>query len=312
MKNFSDILQMAKESPCLRVSVAVAEDAEVLESVAAAVKEDIAQFVLFGNKERIREIAERERIPLDGTEIMNIRDPIRACREAVASVNKGDADVVMKGMVSTKDVLKAVLDKDVGLRSGKVLSHVAVFDMPRYDRLLFVTDAAMNIAPTLENKVQIIENAAVICRSLGVHRPKVACVAAVETINTDMTATVDAALLSKMSERGQIRDVDIDGPLGLDIAISLEAAQQKGVGGKVAGKADLLLVPDIESGNILYKSMVYFAGARVGGMIAGAKAPVVLTSRADTHESKLYSIALACVVAYQNFNQGIMKRMIQV
>lgn len=310
MKSLNDILLMAKESPSLRVSVAVADDTEVLQSVAAAVKEDIAQFLLFGNKEHIREIAEKEKISLVGTEIVNTRDPIRACKEAVSAVNKGDADVVMKGMVPTADILRAVLDKTNGLRSGRVLSHVAVFEMPRYQRLIFLTDAAMNISPTIQQKVQIIDNAREICQALGVKMPKVACVAAVETVNPDMPATVEAAMLSKMADRGQIKDVVIDGPLGLDNAISIEAAEHKGILSDVAGRADLLLVPDIESGNILYKSMVYFAGARVGGMIAGARAPIILTSRADTHESKLYSIALACVAAFGSYNKGIMKRLV--
>jgi phosphate butyryltransferase len=309
MKKLSEIVEAAKGLSRLRVSVAVAEDAEVLQSVAAAAQEDIAEFLLFGSKEKIKHIAEKHNISLDKTEVVNVRDARRACREAVSFVNKGDADVVMKGMIPTAEILKAVLDKESGLRSGQILSHIAAFEIGRYERLLFVTDSVINIAPTLDQKVKIIENCVGVCRSLGIDHPKVACVAAVETVNPKMPATMDAAILSKMADRGQIRDCDIDGPFGLDNAISMEAAAHKGVVSKVAGLADILLVPDIEAGNMLYKSMVYFAGARIGGIVAGAKAPIILTSRADSHESKLFSIALAVVTAHQTYNQGILKRL---
>ena len=309
MRNLHEIVEAAKGLPKLRVSIAVAEDVEVLQSVATAVKEDIAQFLLFGSKEKIKLIAEKNNICLDKTEIINVRDVRRACREAVASVNKGDADVVMKGMIPTAEILKAVLDRENGLRSGQILSHIAAFEIPRYDRLIFVTDSVINIAPTLDQKVKIIENCVGVSRSLGIDRPKVACVAAIETINPKMPATMDAAILSKMVDREQIKNCDVDGPFGLDNAISKEAAAHKGVISKVAGLADILLVPDIEAGNMLYKSMVYFAGAQIGGIVAGAKAPIILTSRADSHESKLFSIALAVVTAHQTYNQGIMKRL---
>jgi phosphate butyryltransferase len=308
MKKLSEIVEAAKGLSRLRVSVAVAEDAEVLQSVAAAAQEDIDEFLLFGSKEKIKHIAEQYNISLNKTEVVNVRDVRRACREAVSSVNKGDADVVMKGMIPTAEILKAVLDRESGLRSGQILSHTAAFEIPRYERLLFVTDSVINIAPTLDQKVKIIENCVGVCRSLGIDHPKVACVAAVETVNPKMPATMDAAILSKMADRGQIRDCDIDGPFGLDNAISMEAAH-KGVVSKVAGLADILLVPDLEAGNMLYKSMVYFAGARIGGIVAGAKAPIILTSRADSHESKLFSIALAVVTAHQTYNQGILKRL---
>ena len=210
----------------------------------------------------------------------------------------------MKGNLSTSLILKAVLNKEHGLRTGNVLSHVAVFDVPHYDRPILVTDAAMNITPSLEEKVQIIQNAVNVAHSIGIEMPKVAPIAAVEVVNPLMPATVEAALLTQMNRRGQIKGCVIDGPLALDNAINIEAAKQKGIQSEVAGQADILLVPAIETGNVLYKSLIYFAKAKVGAILAGAKAPVVLTSRADSSESKLYSLALAISVAQQNSSGG--------
>jgi phosphate butyryltransferase len=221
----------------------------------------------------------------------------RAAELAVKAVRSKEAGVLMKGNIPTAMILKAVLNKEFGLRAGKVLSHVAAFEIPRFDRLIFVTDAAMNISPTLDDKAQIINNAVSVARALGMEVPKVAPLAAVETVNPVMQATLDAAALTQMNNRGQIRDCVIDGPLALDNAVSATAAEHKGITGDVAGEADILLVPNIEAGNILYKSLVYFAGAKVGAVIAGAAAPIVLTSRADSAESKLYSLALALSVS---------------
>lgn len=204
----------------------------------------------------------------------------------------------MKGKVGTADILRAVLDKEKGLRTGRLLSHVTAFEIQGWGRLLFMTDGAMNIAPDLGQKAQIAQNAVDVLRGLGFARPKVAALAAVELVNPDMPAALEGALLAKMADRGQIKDCIVDGPLALDNAISLHSAQVKGIDSPVAGQADILLVPDIEAGNVLYKAIVYFGKeARVSGVIAGAKAPVVLTSRSDSHQAKLDSIALSAVYA---------------
>ena len=200
---------------------------------------------------------------------------------------------------ATSIILRAVLNSEYGLRTGKILSHVAAFEVPGYNRLLFITDAAMNIAPDLEAKAQIIRNATAAAHACGVQKPLVAPLAAVETINPAMVSTTDAASLFMMNKRGQITGCLVDGPLALDNAVSIQAAEQKGIKGDAAGKADILLVPDIESGNILYKSLVYFANAKVGSIIQGAKAPIVLTSRADSAETKVYSLALAILASQQ-------------
>ncbi len=203
----------------------------------------------------------------------------------------------MKGLIGTGDFLRALLDKEVGLRTGSLLSHVFVIELAGWDRLLFVTDAAMNVSPTLADKAVIIGNAATLAGSLGVDPVRVAVLAAVETVEAGMPATLEAASLAKMAERGQIKGAIVDGPLALDNAISEEAARHKGIVSPVAGRADVLVVPDIEAGNMLGKSMVYFARARIAGLVMGAAKPVVVTSRADSAESKMLSIALGVVTA---------------
>lgn len=283
------------------VAVAAAEDEEVLEAVIDAIGCDIANFLLFGDKERILHILNKKRpdmVENDKITIIHAKNPGLAAELAVKSVKLNEADVLMKGNIPTATILKAVLNKEYGLRTGNVLSHVAVFEIPDFNRYIIVTDAAMNIAPDLDLKVQITRNAVAIATSIGIENPKVAPIAAVEVINPTMQATIDAAALTQMNRRGQISDCIIDGPLALDNAVSTFAAEHKGIKNDVAGNADILLVPTIEVGNVLYKSLMYFAKAKVGAVIAGAKAPIVLTSRADTAESKLYSLALAlCTVS---------------
>ncbi|MEK5038701.1 phosphate butyryltransferase [Sporosarcina sp. FSL K6-3457] len=278
------------------VSVASAADQEVLEAVSIAVAKGIASFLLFDDDKKLKELLAANFPHLLADENVSIHhadNEVEASSLAVKAVSNGRAHVVMKGNVATSIILKAVLNGEYGLRTGKVLSHVAAFEVPGYDRLLFVTDAAMNIAPDLEAKAQIIRNAVATAHACGVPEPIVAPLAAVETVNPAMVPTTDAASLVVMNRRGQITGCIVDGPLALDNAVSEQAAAQKGITGDTAGKADILVVPNIEAGNILYKSLMYFANAKVGAIIQGATAPIVLTSRADSAESKLYSLALA-------------------
>lgn len=297
LKSFEEMIGQMNRNNLPTIAVAAAEDHEVLMAVKEAAKMELAKFHLFGNEQKINEYAEAINLSLDSFKIINESDPVKASRKAVESVSSGESQILMKGLVPTAVILKAVLDKEIGLRTNRVLSHVAMFEIEGYDRMIFLTDAAMNIAPTLEQKVQIIQNVVDIARSVGVEKPKIASIAAVETVNPNMQATIDAALLSKMADRGQIANAIIDGPLALDNAISIEAAKHKGIESEVAGLADVLLVPNIEVGNVLYKSLVYFSKVKVGAVIAGAQAPIVLTSRADSHQTKLNSIVLAVLSA---------------
>jgi phosphate butyryltransferase len=279
------------------VAVAVAEDEEVIEAVIEALNRNLANFILFGDKEKIKMIVnvknKGQQKSTKKLTIVHADSNEMAAELAVKAVSTREATVLMKGNIPTSSLLKAVLNKEYGLRTGNVLSHVAVFEVPDFDRFTIVTDAGMNIAPELEQKAQMIKNAAALARAIGIECPKVAPIAAVEVVNPAMQATVDAAALSVMNKRGQITGCIVDGPLALDNAVSALAAEHKGIQSEVAGRADILLVPTIEVGNVLYKSLIYFAKAKVGAVIAGAKAPIVLTSRADSAESKLYSLALA-------------------
>ncbi|MBO0960817.1 phosphate butyryltransferase [Neobacillus sp. MM2021_6] len=278
------------------VAVAAAENAEVIEAVIDALDRNLARFILFGDQKEIISLIEKKKNkPINRNEIKIVETGSIAMSAelAVKSVSNKEANVLMKGNVPTNVLLKAVLNKEFGLRTGNVLSHAAFFEIPGYDHFTIITDAAMNIAPDLEQKAQIIMNTVSLAKSVGIDNPKVAPIAAVEVVNPVMQATMDAAALTVMNKRGQISGCIVDGPLGLDNAVSTLAAEHKGIISEVAGKADILLVPTIEVGNVLYKSLIYFANAKVGAIIAGAKAPIVLTSRADSAESKLYSLALA-------------------
>lgn len=283
-----------------KLAVAAAQDTEVLLAVNNARKLGLATAILVGDEEQIRAIAQANDVPLDAHEIINEPDKIQACRTAVHLVRQGKADVVMKGIVDTSLILKAVLDKEIGLRDSPVLSHVAVFQAQGFDRLLYVTDAAMNIAPDAAAKKEILRNAVKVAHALGNENPIAVCLCAVEKVNPKMQATLDAAELVEANKAGEITGCTVLGPLALDNAISPEAARHKGITDPLAGHGDILLVPAIETGNVLYKSMVYMAHAQNAGVIVGAKAPVVLTSRADSDEAKLNSIALALMIAAGN------------
>lgn len=297
MKNFNEIYEKIKGSERRRViAVAAAEDEPVLQAVTKAKELGLCDAVLVGDEEKILSLLKE--LSLESTfKIIEEKNPAKAAKIAANLVREGECDILMKGLVDTKSLLRAVLDKETGLATGNLISHIAAFEVPGYDRLLFVTDAAMNTYPGLKEKVGILTNAVSFVKSLGVETPKVAAICAVEVVNEAMQATVDAAMLSKMNDRGQIKGCIVDGPLALDNALSVEAAEHKGIKSPVAGHADILLMPNIESGNVLYKALTYTTESKSGGVLLGAKAPVVVTSRADSFESKVNSIAMAVLNA---------------
>ena len=297
IKSFEEVLKIAKERGPKTVSVACAQDRDVLKAVDNAKRNGIVKAILVGDQAKIEAIAKEENIDLSEYELIHIEDLAEASLKAVELVSSGKAHMVMKGLVDTGIILKAVLNKEVGLRTGSVLSHVALFDVINYPRLLLVTDAAMNIAPDLQQKKQIIENSLQVARGLDIELPKVAVICAKEKVNPKMPATVDAGELVKMNENGELTGCIVGGPFALDNAVSEEAAKLKGIDHPVAGKADILMCPNIESGNILYKTLGFLANAKSAGVIVGAKAPIILTSRADSEESKLNSIALGVLMA---------------
>ena len=296
-KNFDDLLTKLKVAKTKKLAVAVAQDEPVLEAVKAAKDRGIADAILVGDREKIEAVATKIDMDLSSFEIVHEADVKKAALKAIELVSSGQADMVMKGLVDTATFLRSVLNKEVGLRTGKLMSHVSVFEIEGIDRLILLTDAAFNTYPDLKQKVQIINNSVMVAKACGIENPKVAPVCAVEVVNPDMPATIDAALLSKMSDRGQIKGCIVDGPLALDNALSEEAAHHKRVAGPVAGKADVLLLHDIDVANVMYKSLTYTAKTKNGGILVGTSAPVILTSRADSFETKVNSIALAALVS---------------
>lgn len=299
IKSFEEIIEKVGRCEMKKVAVSVAQDSAVLEAVAAAKERGIADAVLVGDEAKIREIAASVNVNLDGFEIINEPDTIQASLTAVKLAHDGKVDMYMKGIIDTKNFLKSVLDKEVGLRTGGPLSHVAVFDVPSYDKLLFLTDVAFMTYPTLEDKVNIIKNTLPVAYACGVENPKVVPLAAVEVVNPKMPVTVEAAELTRMNNDGELTGCIVDGPLSLDLAIDPEAAKHKGATDrKIQGDADILLFPDIHAGNLVYKCLVHTVpGLKNGCILTGTKVPVILTSRSDTFETKVNSIALAAVVA---------------
>ena len=298
--NFDDLI--AKVSTCgkQRLAVAAAEDDAVLEAVNEAHKRGIADAILVGDEAAIRKIAAELDMDLSDYRIINEPDKAAAALKAVKLAHDGEADMYMKGLLDTKTFLKSILDKEVGLRTGKTLSHVAVFQVKGIEQLLFLSDVAFITYPTLEDKVHIIENTVAVAHACGVECPKVAPLAAVEVVNPKMPCTVDADELRRMNAEGKLTGCVVDGPLSMDIAIDPEAAAHKGAQDRpAAGHADILLFPNIESGNICYKTLVHTAECENGCILTGTKVPAILTSRSDSFKTKVNSIALAAVVAAQ-------------
>jgi phosphate acetyltransferase len=282
------------------VPTAVAHPCESTALVAAleAAEKGLIAPILVGPADKIADVAKRSGITIGRTEIVDAPHSHGAAVKAVELVRQGKAELLMKGSLHTDELLSAVVARETGLRTGRRISHVFIMDVPTYHKVLIVTDAAINIAPTLEDKVDICQNAIDLAMSLGVSTPKLAILAAVETVNSKMQATLDAAALCKMAERGQIKGGLLDGPLAFDNAISREAARIKGITSKVAGDPDILLAPDLEAGNMLAKQLSFLANADSAGLVLGARVPIILTSRADSVRSKIASCAVAVLVAH--------------
>lgn len=297
MKYLKELISLAKVKEAKTMSVAAAADLEVLEAVSEARKTGLINPVLVGNKELIEDIAKESNIDIKNMEIIDEKNDIKSAQTAVSLVREKKADFLMKGMLKTSDILKAVLNKETGIRGKGLISHVMLYEVPSYHKLIFLTDGGMVPYPVLQDKVGIINNAVSLAHAIGIKEPKVAPICAVEVVNDSMQATKDAAVLSQMNKRGQIKGCIVDGPLALDNAVSKAAAEHKNIKSPVAGDVDILLVPNIEAGNFLGKSLTYFAGAKNAGVVLGAACPIVLVSRADSMNSKLYSIALGSLLA---------------
>jgi phosphate butyryltransferase len=279
-----------------KIAVVAAHDEHVLDAVTAATKQGIVDAVLIGDREKIREIADMHQFDISACEIIDEKENIDAAACAVRMIHEGTAHVLMKGLVDTPTFLRPILQREGGLRTGDILSSVAIFELKGYHKIFALTDGGLNIAPDLKTKVSILRNGVFFMNRLGIEMPKVAVLGALEFVNESMTATIDGALLSKMAQRGQLKHCIVDGPLSFDNAISAESARFKGIESEVAGDADILLAPNIETANVLYKSFVYLAKASPAAIIVGASVPVILTSRADSEVVKLNSISLAASV----------------
>jgi phosphate butyryltransferase len=298
-ENFYQVITAVKELPSCRLCVASAAEETVLEAVRDSRKEGLVDFVLVGPEEKIWRQAMTISLNLQGIEIIDIDDPIEATSRAVEEVASGNADILMKGMVNSSDFLRAVLNPDGGMRRDRILSHFAIYEVPGYYRLIYMTDGGLNVNPNLEQKKAILQNAVEFLHAIGLAEPKVAVLSANEKVDLKIPATVDARALKEMAEEA-FPGALVDGPTPLDIALSYEAALHKGIDSPIAGKADLLMVPNIEAGNILGKAIIYFAGGRMGGLVLGASRPVILTSRNEPPMGKMASIALAAYSIARN------------
>jgi phosphate butyryltransferase len=291
-RNFAQLLEAAMERAPKRVAIVGAGQRQTLHAARLARGLGLAHCILIDSPARLEAVADEEGIDLTGMEIIDERDMVRAAYRSVEMVHAEEVDLVMNGRALPVELMKAALDREKGLRLGKVITDVSVFEIPDFDRLIFVSDVAIVVSPTLAQKVAIVQNAIDTAIELGVEQPRVAILAATEMVNPEMPANMDAANLSKMAERGQIHGGIVDGPLALDNAISLKAAEMKNIKSQVAGHADILITPDVESGNILAKALAYFAKGHMAGVVVGAKCPIVMPSRSDPPQQKMLSLAL--------------------
>lgn len=293
-KSFREIEKLVKNEKQRTIAVAMAEDAEILIALEKARSKGLAKAILTGKRTKIKSLLNKIGANEKTYRIIDTIGEQSSVSESVSLVRNGEAHVLMKGLCSTSVFLKGLLDKEQGLRSGKIISHLSLFESPNYHKLLMMSDAAMNIAPEISDKINIVENALHAAHKIGYKNPKVAIISAIEKVNpTGIPSSADAAIIAKMAERGQIKGGIIDGPLAIDNALSLKSCQVKGLKTPVGGDADICIVPNIETGNTFYKLLTILGNAKVAGIIVGARSPVVLTSRADSEESKYLSIITA-------------------
>lgn len=299
-ENYHQVINAVKEYQKCRMCIAAAAEETVLQAVREAKKDNLVDFTLIGDEERIWRMAMTASLNLHGIEIIHVKDPLEAAQRAVRETASGRADILMKGMVNSADFLRAVLDPAGGMRTENVLSHLAVYEIPGYYRLIYMTDGGLNVSPNLEQKKGILENSVAFLQAVGVENPRVAVLTANEKVHPKIQSTVDAHELKMMAQRGEISGAVVDGPMALDVAINVDAALHKGIESPVAGRADLLVVPNIEAGNLLGKAIIYFASGKMAGLVLGASKPVILTSRNEPSYGKMASIALAAYSIVRN------------
>jgi phosphate butyryltransferase len=297
IRTFAELLKVAEAKGPKTVAVAAAQQSEIMLAGLDAEVAGLAEVVLVGDRDQIRQIAADEQFDISRMEVIHAPHPDEAALKVMRLVSEERADIAMKGRVETSDFLRAALRRELGLRTGRLFTHVAAFEIPEFDRLIFISDAGVTVAPDLEQKVQIVQNAIHVAHAMAIDMPRVAVLAATEIVNPKIPTTLDAANLSKMADRGQIRGGLVDGPLALDNAISPESARIKGIKSEVAGYADILIAPDIEAGNVLAKAITYFAQGKMAGVVVGARCPLILPSRSDSREAKLVSLALGVMLA---------------
>jgi phosphate acetyltransferase len=293
---YEQLLGAARSLPAVRMGVVHPCSREALEGALEAARLGLIEATLIGPESKIRTLAGDCQFDLTGLPIVNVPHSHAAASRAVELVRAGQLDALMKGSLHSDELLGAVVNSQSGLRTERRISHVFVLDVPRYPKPLLITDAAINIAPDFDAKVDIVQNAIDLAHAIGIRLPKVAILSAIETVSPKLRSSMDAAALSKMAERGQITGGLVDGPLAFDNAVSLAAAKTKGIASEVAGEADILVVPDLESGNMLVKQLEYLGGAQAAGLVMGARVPIVLTSRADSAHSRIASCALALLL----------------
>jgi phosphate acetyltransferase len=297
---FHKFLERCKELPAITTAVCWPLSDVALSGAVEAAAEGLIQPTLVGDEAAMKDLAAKIGVDISGFPILQANNESKAAELSVALCRSGEALAMMKGSLHTDELMKAVMQRETGLRSGRRISHVFVMDTPAYARTVLITDAAINIAPELEDKIHIVQNAIDLAHALGIPEPRVALLSAMETVNPKIQSTLDAAALCKMADRRQIKGGILDGPLAFDTAVSVKAAKIKGLVSPVTGKADILVVPDLESGNMLAKQLEYFGGAQLAGIVLGARVPIILTSRADSAETRLTSCAVAVLLHYAN------------
>jgi phosphate butyryltransferase len=302
LKTLDELVQAARSQGPVQIAVACGHDPDVIEALKQAADLGLANATLVGNTQKIRTLAEGAGLKLSEDQIIEAPDDGAAARKAIGLIREGKAGLLMKGKISTATLIRAVLDRDYGLRGSGILSQVIVFQVPGFDRLMLMTDAAINIAPNLAQKADICRNAIQVAHAIGIEKPNVAALCALEFVNPDMPATVDAAGLAGMNRRGQLTGAYVEGPIAMDVPLSRFAAERKGIDSPIVENTDIFLAPDIEAGNILYRAILYFAKGESGGIVVGAKVPLILLSRAETPETKIRSIAIGILAASKATN----------